>query len=108
MKAIVMTEEFWANSQLSIARYYGRIEVDGHEYVIVDKRGKDIFECSLEAEKQGRDKAIEPGEPADLCRANFVPLYKKLGRDAFLKFIKDHLEIDSVKKAKEILKVERK
>lgn len=108
MNTIVMTEEFWANSQLSIARYYGRIVLDGHEYVIVDKRGKDIFECSLEAEKQGRDKAIEPGEPADLCRADFVPLYKKLGRDAFLKFIKDHPEIDSPRKAKEILKAEGK
>lgn len=106
MNAIVMTEEFWANSQLSIARYYGRIKVDGHEYVIVDKRGWDIFACSMEAEKLGREKAIEPGEPADLCRADFVPLYKKLGRDAFLKFIKDHPEIDSVKKAKEILKAE--
>ena len=108
MNTIVMTEEFWANSQLSIAGFIGRIKVDGHEYVIVDKRGKDIFECSLEAEKQGREKAIEPGEPADLCRADFVPLYKKLGRDAFLKFIKDHPEIDSVKKAKEILKAEEK
>lgn len=104
MNTIVMTEEFWANSQLSIARYCGRIKVDGHEYVIVDKRGKDIFECSLEAEKQGQDKAIEPGEPADLCRTDFVPIYKKLGRDAFLKFIKDHPEIDTPKKARVILK----
>lgn len=103
-----MTEEFWANSQLSIAWYYGRIKVDGYEYVIVDKRGWDIFACSMEAEKLGREKAIEPGEPADLCLADFVPLYKKLGRDAFLKFIKDHPEIDSPRKAKEILKAEGK
>ena len=108
MNAIVMTEEFWANSQLSIARYYGRIKVDGHEYVIVDKRGKDIFECSAEAEKAGRNKAIEPGEPADLCRTDFVPLYHKLGRDAFLQFLKDHPEVDNPKKAREILKAENK
>lgn len=106
MKPIVMTEEFWANSQLSITRYFGRIKLDGHEYVIVNKQGKDIFACSLEAKKLGRSKAIEPGEPADLCRADFVPLYRKLGRDAFLQLIKDHPEIDSVKKAKEILKTE--
>lgn len=99
-----MTEEFWANSQLSLSRYYGRIKFDGHEYIIVDKRGRDIFACSMEAERLGREKAIEPGEPADLCRVDFVPLYKKMGRDAFLQFIKDHPEVDSVKKAREILK----
>ena len=108
MNVIVMTEEFWANSQFSIARYCGRIIVDGHVYIIVDKRGRSIFACSMEAERLGRKQAIEPGEPADLCRTDFVPLYKKLGRDAFLKFIKDHPEIDSVKKAKEILKAEGK
>lgn len=99
-----MTEEFWANSPFSIARYYGRIKVDRHEYIIVDKRGWDLFACSMEAKKLGREKAIEPGEPADLCRADFVPIYKKLGREAFLKFIKDHPEIDTPKKAREILK----
>ncbi len=104
MNTIVMTEEFWANSQFSVARYYGRIKVDKHEYVIVDKRGHDIFECSREAEKEGRDKAIEPGEPADLCRTDFVPIYKKLGRDAFFQLLKDHPEIDTPKKAREILK----
>lgn len=104
MNTIVMTEEFWVNSQFSIARFYGRIKVDGHEYVIVDKRGKDIVECSLEAGMQGRDKAIEPGEPADLCRVDFVPIYRKLGRDAFFQLLKDHPEVDSPKKAREILK----
>lgn len=104
MNAIVMTEEYWANSMLSIARYYGKIAVDGHEYVIVDKRGHDIFECSREAEKAGREKAIEPGEPCDLCRVDFVPIYRKLGREQFLKFIQENPDVYSVKKAKERLK----
>lgn len=104
MNVIVMAEEFWANSQLSPARYFGRIKVNKHEYVIVDKRGHDIFECSREAVREGRDKAIEPGEPADLCRADFVPIYKKLGREAFFQLLKDHPEIDTPKKAREILK----
>lgn len=104
MKPIVMTEEFWANSQLSLARYYGRIKFGGHEYIIVDKRGWDIFACSIEAERLGREKAIEPGEPADLCRVDFVPLYKKMGRDAFLQFIKDHPEVSTPKQAMAILK----
>lgn len=89
-KPICMSEEFWANSQFSIARHYGRVKVGGHEYVIVNKEGKDIFECSIEAEREGREKAIEPGEPADLCRRDFVPLYRKLGRERFLEILKAH------------------
>lgn len=104
MNAIVMTEAYWANSMLSIARYYGKISVDGHEYVIVDKRGHDIFECSDEAEKAGRAKAIEPGEPADLCRTDFVPIYRKLGREQFLKFIQENPDLKTPKQAKERLK----
>jgi len=104
MKAIVMAEEYWANSQLSIARYYGKIKFDGYEYVIVDKRGHDIFECSMEAEKAGRQKAIEPGEPADLCRVDFVPIYRKLGRDKFLEFLKENPTIYSAKEALKIIR----
>lgn len=89
-KPVCMTEEFWANSQFSVARYYGRVKVNGHEYVIVNKEGKDIFKCSIEAEKAGREKAIESGEPADLCRRDFVPQYRRLGRDRFLQVLKDN------------------
>ena len=84
MKTVCMTEEYWASSQFSVARYYGRVKIDGYEYLIVNKDGKDIFQCSIEAEKAGREKAIEPGEPADLVRKDFVPFYRKLGRDKFL------------------------
>lgn len=89
-KSVCMTEEFWANSQFSVARYFGRVNINGHVYVIVNKEGKDIFECGLEAEKAGREMAIEPGEPADLCRMDFVKYYRKLGRDAFLQVLKDN------------------
>ncbi len=105
MNAIVMTENYWANSMFSIARYFGKISIDGHEYVIVDKRGHDIFECSIEAEKAGREKAIEPGEPCDLCRVDFVPIYRKLGREQFLKFIQENPDINTAKQAKERLKI---
>lgn len=104
MNAIVMTEQYWANTQLSFVRHTGRVAIDGHEYVIVDKRGHDIFECSLEAQKAGREKAIEPGEPADLCRTDFVPIYRKLGRDLFLKFIQENQDVKTPKQAKERLK----
>ena len=36
---ILMTEEFWANSQLSVARYFGGITFAGRKYIIVDKLG---------------------------------------------------------------------
>lgn len=105
MNAIVMAEEYWANSMLSIARYYGKIVVDGHEYVVVDKRGHDIFECSREAQKDGREKAIEPGEPADLCRTDFVKIYRQLGREQFLRFLEENPDINTVKAARERLKI---
>ena len=40
-----------------------------------------------EAEKAGREKAIEPGEPADLCRKDFVTYYRRLGREKFLEVL---------------------
>lgn len=79
MNAILMTEEFWRNSQLSVAKYFGGCRYNGHEYIIVDKFGRDLFECSRIAAKEGREKAIEPGEPADLIRKDFKGLYKKNG-----------------------------
>ena len=98
MAAILMDEEFWMNSQFSIARFYGVINVNiGGEtikYVIVNKEGKDIFECSLEAEKAGRNKAIEPGEPADLVDKRYVPAYRSMGRKAFIKMLEEHPELN--------------
>jgi len=104
MNAILMTEEAWMNSQLSIARYYGSINVGGHRYIIVDKLGRDLMECSMKAAKEGRDKAIEPGEPADLIREDFQKLYRKLGRERFIGVLKAHPEIETPKQMKEVLK----
>lgn len=89
---IIMTEEYWANSQFSVARYTGGINAFGHKYIIVNKDGKDIFQCSIEAEKAGREKAIEPGEPCDLVRTDFILLYKKLGRDTFIRLLETNAE----------------
>ena len=98
MSAIIMTEEYWATSQFSIARYYGGIKVGGVDYVIVNKEGKDIYECSIEAKKAGREKAIEPGEPADLIDRRYIPMYKKLGRDKFIEWVKEGLDLAAMKK----------
>ena len=83
-----MTEEYWANSQFSVARHYGGINISGQEYIIVNKEGKDIFECSRIAQKEGRDKAIEPGEPADLVLKRLKKVYRKLGREEFIEKVK--------------------
>ena len=87
---ICMAEEYWANTQLSIARHYGRIRFNNHEYYIVDKLGRDLWECSVAADRAGSDKAIPAGEPADLVRKDFIPYYRKLGRDKFLEVLKEH------------------
>lgn len=101
---LAMTESFWANSHLSIARYTGRITLGKYDYVICNKDGKDIFQCSLEAEKAGREKAIEPGEPCDLVRTDVLPIYRKLGRDGFLHFCKANPDCWTLKQIKERLK----
>ena len=86
---LLMTEEFWVNSQLSVARYYGGIKLQGREYIICDKTGRDIFQLSATAHRQGKEKAIEPGEPADLVLKSLLPAYRKLGRDRIIALIKE-------------------
>lgn len=85
-----MAEEYWASSLLSVARYYGRVKINGNEYYIVDKLGRDLLECSVAADRAGSDKAIPAGEPADLVRKDFIPYYRKLGRDKFLEVLKEN------------------
>lgn len=82
----------------SIARYYGGIKAFGKEYIVVDKRGMDMWECSEEAEKLGRDKAIEAGEPADLIDKDYQKIYKKVGRDRFIKMVEKGLDLKGMKK----------
>ena len=97
---LAMAESFWANSPLSIARHYGRVKMGNYEYIICNKEGKDIFECSKAAEKAGRSMAIDPGEPADLVRTDVLPYYRKLGRDDFLNFCKAYPNMWDIKEVK--------
>lgn len=104
---ILFTEECWANSMLSIARYYGAINYNGYRYIIVDKLGRDLLECSAIAEKEGREKAIEPGEPADLIREDFKRLYRKYGRDRFIEALKNNPDVWTPKELENNLKKEK-
>lgn len=107
MAAIAYTEEQWANSHLSIVRHTGTIRIGGYVYIIVDKSGRDIFECSLAAEKEGRDYSIGPGEPADLVREDFVPVYRRIGREGFWDIITLHPGVTPAKAMRIVEESER-
>ena len=81
LKSILFAKESWMNSQLSIAKYSGGVQVVGEggnkrTFFIVNKEGKDLNQVSIPA-----------GEPADLVDKAFIPLYKKLGRTLFIEIV---------------------
>lgn len=81
-KPILLTKESWMSSQLSVAKYTGGIQITGEggkkrTFLVVNKEGKDLNQVSIPA-----------GEPADLIDKEFIPLYKKLGRDLFIATIR--------------------
>lgn len=98
--AILMEEGYWRNSPLSIARFYGGIQVKGglsddgkvHQMKVVDERGITLEELSDPQSKHyvGDGMAIKPGKPADLIDEDFIRYYKKLGRDRFIAILEEH------------------
>ena len=46
MAVILMTEEYWKNSQFSVAQYYGGMVFNGSHYSIVNKEGIPVVELS--------------------------------------------------------------
>lgn len=88
IKTILMTKEAWLNSQFSVAKYSGGITIGGdggkqRMLLIVDKFGQDLTQTSIPA-----------GEPADLLDKDFIPYYKKLGRDKFIALLKEKSFLD--------------
>ena len=105
---ICMAEEYWANTYpLVMARHYGGITIGRDEYIIVNKDGLDILALSAMAEKSGKEKAIEPGEPCDLVRVDFIKYYKELKRERFIAILKEHPHA-SAKELKTIMKEKTK
>lgn len=95
-KAILLTKESWMNSQLSVAKYSGGVQVTGEggktrTFLIVNKEGKDLTQAG-----------ISEGEPADLVDKKFIPLYKKLGRTLFIGIVQAN-PLVSRKELKKIL-----
>ena len=97
MNAIIMTEEYWANSQFSVARYYGGLQIGGKSYKIVNKQGATIFELSDPDSPyyvgDGNMAIPPPGEPADLVLEEWIPIYKKLGRERTIECVKQGMSV---------------
>ena len=95
-KPILLTKESWMNSQLSVAKYTGGVQVVGEggknrTFFVVNKEGKDLTQAG-----------ISEGEPADLVDKEFIPLYKKLGRTLFIEIVQAN-PLASRKELKDIL-----
>lgn len=84
VKSILLTKEAWMSSCFSVAKFSGGITVTGEggkerEFFVVNKEGKTLMQVGIPA-----------GEPADLVDKEFIPLYKKLGREKFIEIVKDN------------------
>lgn len=78
IKPIMMGYDYWINGYFSVARFYGGVKFNGHQYCVV-------------------------GKEQDLLLSDFMPLYNKMGREAFIRMIKDVKDL-SLSKAKEVYK----
>ena len=95
-KVIILTKESWMNTQLSVAKYSGGVQIvdEGGKkrtFFVVNKEGKDLTQAD-----------VSEDEPADLVDKAFIPLYKKLGRTLFLGIVQAN-PLASRKELKDIL-----
>jgi hypothetical protein len=104
-ETIIYPEEYWMNSQLATARFFGGCIIN-KEYVIVNKEGVSMRKLADKA-KIG-DVLIPKGEPADLILKEWQPIYRALGRDAFIEHIKTNQDLKEAKKYVKQLKAKKK
>lgn len=107
---IIMTEEYWMNSQFSVARFYGGIVFRKKQYYIVNKDGITLYELSDPSSpyyvKDG--KAIPPGETADLVQTDWIPVYKALGRKKTFELVQSGKTLgEALKIVKEMKKLKK-
>lgn len=101
MTPILITKEYWQNSQMSIAKYYGGLKFNGKEYKIVNKNGITVEELSNPMSEHyvgNGEYAIPPGEPADLVNEDWLPIYRKLGREETVRLIENRISLRSALK----------
>ena len=78
VKPIMMYYDYWINTYFSVARFYFGMQYNGYSYCVV-------------------------GKEKDLLLSDFVPLYNEMGREAFIRMIKDVKDL-SLANAKDIYK----
>ena len=93
---ILMTEEYWKNSQFSVAQYYGGMVFNVKHYSIVNKEGITLRELSIPGSPHSvsGDMAIQPGEPCDMILDEWIPVYKALGRDKTIELVKSNTTLE--------------
>lgn len=93
---VIITDDYWASSQLSVAKFYGGLTLNGKDYKIVNKHGITLEELSNSKSPHfaGNGRyAIPPGEPADLVQEDWLPVYKSLGRDETFELVKKNVPL---------------
>jgi hypothetical protein len=105
-ETIIYPEEYWMNSQLATARFFGGCIIKGKEYIIVNKEGVSMRKLADKA--NFGDVLIPAGEPADLILVEWQPIYRALGRDAFIEYIKTNQDLKEAKKYVKQLKSKEK
>lgn len=70
MIPIFMTQDYWMNSQFSIAKHTGALNINGHLYVVYG---------------------------TDLIREDWLPVLKKLGRERTIGLIKNGTSLEVAK-----------
>lgn len=78
-ETILIPYDYWINSQLSIARHYGGIKINGKQYIIM-------------------------GQTLDLVRNDWAGVYNRLGRGKLLELLEKGT---TLKEAKEFIKNEK-
>lgn len=105
---VIITEEVWRNSHLSIVGRCGQVTFNNRLYKVVNKDGITVFELSDPRSRHYVGEgamAIPPGQPCDLVRADWIPVYRALGRDRTIELVEAGTDI---KEARRIAKESKK
>lgn len=80
MIPIFMTQDYWMNSQFSIAKHTGALNINGHLYVVYG---------------------------TDLIREDWLPVLKKLGRERTIGLIKNGTSLEVAKAMIKVMKEDK-
>ena len=72
MASLIITKKFWLSSELSLARFYGGIKINGHQYDI-----------------------MPPSD--DLVRSDIKDIYQFFGKEQLMDFFSKKLSINQIR-----------